>query len=244
MPRRNELGNVSFRFQRNIARFSGSILPALACQFGYHHIAGQLLPFCSAAHNIHINVAAVVRNRTKFNPVSGCIDFLTFSILLAGSNPLAHRRDMNVFNIPFCLQICVTCRQACATLLDNVSARRLNCQCCIFRIVLNIVIQIDVARYCVCVGYADASVLLTDKTDTDGLICFQRISIGLGRPRLCRPGHPIGRIGPQRPPVPAFFSAAGNSAGILGLNAFHNCAEFCAVYPILVIKGTDKISRG
>ena len=109
---------------------------------------------------------------------------------------------------------------------------------------MNIVIQIDIARYCICVGYADASVLLTDKADTDGLICFQRISIGLGRPRLCRPGHPIGRIGPQRPPVPAFFSAAGNSAGILGLNAFHNCAEFCAVYPILVIKGTDKISRG
>ena len=123
----NRLGNVAFRFQRTTSRsysFALSLtgIPPFAGQSGKNYVARQLLSVCRAAHYIYINVTAVIRERAKLNPVFGSVDFVTVSILRAGINPLTHRRDMDVFNIIFCLQIRLSCSQACPALLDDTAA--------------------------------------------------------------------------------------------------------------------------
>ena len=175
----SNLGNVAFRYQGNIARGSCRVLPTLAGQFGNDDIAGQFLSFYRTARNIHINIAAVIRDSTKRNPVFGSIDFLPFRILRTGIDPFTYRRDMDIFNIILCPQVSTACCQTGTTLLDDAATCRLNCQRRVFRIVSDITIQIDVTSYCIRVSYRDASIFLADKTHIDRTISFQRESVRL-----------------------------------------------------------------
>ena len=66
---RNKLGNVAFCCQGHIARRTGCILLPLAGQFIDHDIAGQPSAIFRAAHNIHVDVPCIIRDRTQINPV-------------------------------------------------------------------------------------------------------------------------------------------------------------------------------
>ena len=242
---RNKLGNVAFCCQGHIARHAGCILLPLAGQFVNHDIAGQPPAVFRAAHNIHVDVPGVIGDRTQINPVV-CGNRSNFIAVIAagrGGDPIAHRGDMDVFDIIFCRQVRIACSQCRSALLDDTAAEGLHRKRCVFCIICNVAVYIHIAGLCIRIPNTDTAVFLADKSHADGFIGFQREGVGLGRAGFGRPGHPVGRIGPKRPPVSAFFTAAGDGAGISRHDIFKDCGKFRIVQSILCVKrAADEIA--
>ena len=237
LQRNDLLGNIALRFQGNIAHFPARRLSAAGCpgtrryfagQFLNHHIAGQGLTVCLAAHNLYVDITAVVRNSAKQYPVISGVDFFAVSIDFAGINPLAHRRDVYAFNILFCIQIDLARGNGIAAGLADAAAGGFHRNHSVLGGALNIAVQFDVAAFLVGIldSNAAVAVVFSEEAHFDILVRRYGEGVALGGFFGFGPSCMVRGVRPERPPIAAFLPAVGFRISLGGLPVIPNDAEF------------------
>ena len=196
------LDNVALGFQGHIAHFLGCRRFAAVIRFFHgnlfadqlldHHIAGQGLAVRLAAHHFHVDVAAVGRDRSKLNPVPGNVGGCSCAIPVIRSNRLAraHGRDVDAFNILFCLQVGLARGHGFAALHADAAAGGFHRHGGVPGGALDIALQVNVATFRAGILYGDAAVAVAaaQKAYGDGFVCLHGEGVGLGGSGLDGPG--------------------------------------------------------